>query len=720
MKRKILFSFLCCFSIHIFSQNISVQSLSIAQSKSVVLDGKLDEDFWKNKTGGSGFIQNFPYDTCDAVAKTEFWLSADENFLYAAFKCYNTGQKKGFTVQSLQRDFSVNSNDAVVLTLEPFLDGQNGFSFGVTPQNAQREGSIENGGNFGVSTAWDQVWFSATDIQEEFWTAEFKIPFKSIRYNHLNEKWRTNVSRIDFKNNEKSCWVRVPRNFNISSLTYTGDMNWEKKPPKQSNKLTLIPYVSALGSQDVEAGESPSLKPKTGLDIKYSLSSSLNLDLTLNPDFAQVDADVQQINLTQFNLFFPERRQFFIENSDLFANFGFRGIRPFFSRRVGLNQPITAGARITGKIGNKWRVGIMDVLTRELDSASPAKNYAVAAIQRKVFSSSNIGFILVNDKAVNDPGTTVTGIEYNLLSKTNNWVGKAFYQKSISPTILKRSFAHASFLMYRDIHWRVEWNHEFSGKGFRAPTGFVPRQRFVNQENGDRFTREFWRLEPSLGYTIYPKSNLLNNTMFQVYHSSYYDSAFESTEAVTAFIINNTFQNSATFNVDYSYQKNTIFLPFNPINRDTNYLLGIYDWNKINVDFQSNRRKLFNFGINLNAGEFYNGTKIGSTLSGIYRVQPWGVFSLNYQREQISIPTIGDRSFDLVGAKAEISFTTTMYLNTFLQYNTQLNNTNLYIRYQWRYRPMSDLFLVYSENYSNSWRTKNRNLAFKFVYWLNL
>ena len=688
--------------------------------ETMTIDGILDESVWKKTYTSGSFIQNFPYDTCDAIAKTEFWLASDEEYLYAAFKCYNTGKKKGYTVQSLQRDFSVNSNDAVVLTLEPFLDGQNGFSFGVTPQNAQREGSVGNGGNFGVSTAWDQVWFSATNIQEEFWTAEFKIPYKSIRFNHQNQKWRTNVARIDFKNNEKSCWVRVPRNFNISSLTYTGDMNWEKKPPKQNFNLTLVPYVSATGNQNISSQKGIDIKPKTGIDAKFSLSSSLNLDLTLNPDFAQVDVDVQQINLTHFNLFFPERRQFFIENSDLFANFGFRGIRPFFSRRVGLAEPITAGARITGKIGNKWRVGIMDVATRELDSLTPAKNYAIAAFQRKVFSSSNIGFIFVNDRVRNMPGSTVTGLEYNLLSKDNKWVGKAFYQKSISPKIMDRSFAHASFLIFRNTKWRLEWNHEFAGKGFRAPTGFVPRQRFYDQENKVSVTREFWRLENSAAYTIYPKSNLINKTSFIGYHSSYYDSAQKSTESFNAFRIKNTFQNSAELNLRLSRQKNTLFLPFSPISTDSNYLLGEYDWNSLNVFFQSNRRKLFNLSVDATAGQFYDGSKYGTTVKAIYRRQPWGVFSVNYQREQISLPSIGDQTYDLIGAKAEISFTTTMYLNTFLQYNTQANNTNLYIRYQWRYRPMSDLFLVYSENYNQYWKVKNRNLAFKFVYWLNL
>ena len=716
MQKILVFVILILSSLGVFAQTAVVLPLN----EKIEIDGILNENVWQVNPANGQFIQNFPYDTCASNAKTEFWITADEDHLYAAFKCYNTGAKKGYTVQSLQRDFSVNSNDAIVLTLGPFLDGQNGFSFGVTPQNAQREGSVENAGNFGVSTAWDQVWFSETHITPEYWTAEFKIPLNSIRYNSQNAQWKMNVSRIDYNNNEKSCWKRVPRNFNISALMYCGDLNWTNKPKPQKGNLTLIPYISGTGNQNIVKNESFETKPKVGIDAKISLSSSLNLDLTINPDFAQVDVDVQQINLTQFNLFFPERRQFFIENSDLFANFGFRGIRPFFSRRVGLNVPITAGGRITGKIGNKWRVGLMNVSTRDQDSTLPAKNYLVAAFQRKIFKASNIGFILSDDRSYTAQGTTVTGLEYNLLSPDNKWVGKVFYQQSFSPEAFQRAFAHASFLAFRNIHWSVQWNHEFSGSGFRAPTGFVPRQRFENQKTRQVTIREFWRLEPSVAYTIYPKSKYLNNTKFLVYHSSYYDSAYKPTEGLNQFGIENIFQNSAQINLNILRRNNNIFLPFNPISgSDTNFLLGQYGYNLATLDLISNQRKKLNGVLNLSTGQFYNGTKNGFTLSGAYRMQPWGVFSLSYQREQIDLPVLGNRNLDLLGLKAEVSFTTTMYLNSFLQYNTQAKNTNLYIRYQWRYRPMSDLFLVYSENYDLGWQTKNRNLAFKFVYWLN-
>ena len=205
----------------------------------VVVDGVLDELVWKNakSLGGSNgqnkggfiwqkdenldhFIQQYPYDTSKAETQTRFAMAYDEKFLYAIFICENRNPEKPYVIQSLKRDFSVTNTDAVVLTLSPFNDGQNGFSFGVTPFNSQREGSVENGGGFGVTTAWDQVWFSATKRYADHWVAEIAIPFNSLRFNPAEKFWRFNVARFDFKNNEISAFARVPRNFNISSLVF--------------------------------------------------------------------------------------------------------------------------------------------------------------------------------------------------------------------------------------------------------------------------------------------------------------------------------------------------------------------------------------------------------------------------------------------------------------------------------------------------------------------
>ena len=214
----------------LFNFGLKAQNLENHKSKPLVVhsiqeqikvDGVLNENIWnklKTKTSNHRFTQHYPYDTSVSQTQTNFELAHDDKFIYAAFICENKNGHKPFVVQSLKRDFSVLTNDAVILTISPFLDGQNGFSFGVTPFNAQREGAIENGGTMGVTTAWDQVWFSETKISDSFWIAEMAIPFSSIRFTKGSKVWSFNVSRIDYRNNEISSYVRVPRNFNIADF----------------------------------------------------------------------------------------------------------------------------------------------------------------------------------------------------------------------------------------------------------------------------------------------------------------------------------------------------------------------------------------------------------------------------------------------------------------------------------------------------------------------
>jgi Domain of unknown function (DUF5916) len=729
---KSIFFILSFLSFYFIQGQSSSYNVSRA-ADAIKVDGIFNEKTWAIAEKKASFIQHYPYDTCQSATKTEFMLSYDDKGLYCAVICYNRNPNKDFVLQTLKRDFSINNSDAVVLSMSPFQDGQNGFSFGVTPQNSQREGAIENGGVFGVSTAWDQIWYSATRIAKDTWFAEFEIPFKSIRFAEGNKVWKINLARSDFKNNEVSTWIKVPRNFNISVLNFGGDLIWAEAPIRKGKNIAIIPYMSTVstGNAPYKAGTPFSKNtPRFGADIKIGLSSSLNMDITVNPDFAQVDVDVQQLNLSRFSLFFPERRQFFIENSDLFANFGFQQIRPFFSRRVGLgsngNVPIDAGIRITGKINNKWRVGAMTVQTRGTNASfeEGAKNYMVVAFQRKLFKSSNVGFILVDDqngeaKNFGKDKNRITGFEYNLQSKDSRWVGKAFIQKAFYHQVGKESWSHASYLNYRTIYWDIAWNHEYVGKDFRARSGFVPRIEFYDPVKNKTTLFSYYRLEPSVHRTFYPKKSVVNNYGFILYNSSYYDSFFKLTESNSSAQAKLMLQNSTEFRISASQNYYDFYLPFSPIRNPSLYMLGKYNWISGAAGFSSNNRKKINGIVDLYFGNYYGGTRYAISGSLNYRKQPWGLLSLTYRYEDIDLGQLGRTKYNLLGAKVDISFSAVMYFTSFLQYNTQTQNVNINLRYQWRYQPLSDFFIVYSENYSPEFNSKNRTLAFKFVYWFN-
>ncbi len=710
-------------------------------TQAITLDGVLDERDWVLADTAGAFYQTFPYDTGFSKSRTVVRLAADEDNLYVAAECFDDHPELPYVIQSLKRDWSFPVSDAFVVTLDPFDDQTNGFSFGVNPMGAQREGAIEGGGNMGVTTAWDNRWYSEVGRYPGKWVVEMKIPLKSIRFTPGKKTWRINFARNNLKTNETSTWKPVPRNFNISVLTYTGSMDWEQPPVQSSVNAVLIPYVAARTTRDFSLlRKNPSLEPRNadarelqaGFDAKYTLAGSLNLDLTVNPDFSQVEVDQQQINLTRFSLFFPERRNFFIENSDLFANFGFRQIRPFFSRRIGLSNgqiiPILGGARLSGKVGRDWRVGLMNLTTRQdMGNDFDYQNYSVGAVQRQVFKTSNIAAIVVNRQRMGDyRGTAsmfnrVAGLDFNLQSPSNRWKGKAFLHKSFSPDYPAQSHTHATWLMYSTRKVFAMWNHEYVGKNYNAEMGFTPRIFNPDATTGKIYRLSYWRFEPEVSRTFFPRSKLVNNIVLGVYNSTYLDSSFVVSEYDIKPYISFNFQNSAYIGIGWDKAYSKLFFPVDITGvSDTFLAAGGYYYNALNIEGNSNKRKPFNVLARTGYGSFYGGTKWSNRLELNYRLQPYGNWSVytNYERIRIPDPKIHENIL-LIGARAEMSFTTSLFFTTFLQYNTQLDNFNVNARLQWRFRPVSDLFIVYSENYNSVLTVKNRGISVKLTWWIN-
>ena len=272
-------------------------------NKPIKVDGALDS-LWNEFEVLTDFKKSAPIDSGLALSKTEVRICYDNKYFYVYAKCYES--KKGkHIVQSLKRDFSYPRTDAFVVFIDPFDDGVNGFSFSCNPYGAQREGLLESGGAQGVTTSWDNKWYSATQVSDTVWSVEMAIPFNSLRFTENNKTWGINFSRNDQKNNEISTWVHVPRNFNVANLAFTADVNWAETPPANGKNISIIPYITTGANNNDYFVDG-------GLDAKIGLSTSMNLDLTVNPNFSTVEVDQQVTNLDRFEIFFPERRQFFI------------------------------------------------------------------------------------------------------------------------------------------------------------------------------------------------------------------------------------------------------------------------------------------------------------------------------------------------------------------------------------------------------------------------
>lgn len=711
-------------------------------TSAIVVDGKLNEPAWAAIPEIEPFRQNYPYDTGMAVHQTRVKVTQDKNFLYIAAVCY---QKK-YVVRSLRRDFENSSTDIFTVLIDPFRDKLNGFYFAVSPYGVQKEQLIYNSSETNIN--WDNKWYSNVTRYDDRFEVEMAIPFKTLRYKTTEgiNTWNINFIRNNLYDNEKSCWAKIPRNFRLLDISFNGSMEWKQPPPKPGTNISLIPYIAGEQKRDYIKGTPAISKISAGMDAKVAITPSLNLDLTLNPDFSQVEVDKQITDLSRFELFFPEKRQFFLENSDLFSEFGLSNSNPFFSRRIGIYNnlqkkstvqvPIIAGARVSGRLTNKLRIGVLNMQTAASEADSlPSINYMAASAQRKIGTRSNLAFLFVNKEAsLNDRSSkflqksnSLAGAEFNYGSAKGGVTGKVFFHNTISPSNLDQAFNFGARLNVVKKHIQLLSSFNNIGKNFIAEVGYVPRLNIIRQNT-------------NLSYSFFPKgtfSKKVNTIKITPDYDLFYgklDKRVTDFDAGLFFTVQ--FQNSAELNgafgrVDYTY----LFRDFDPTNK---YEPGFsvlkkgssYTYFSNRIGFRSNFVNPFNFDVQLRTGSYFNGTLLSMQNTVSYRWQPYGSLALDVNYNRIRLPQgFNKADFWLIGPRLDLTFTKAIFFTTFLQYNNQNNNININSRFQWRFKPASDFFLVYTDNYYaqddplhaiQSFGKKNRAVVAKLTYWFNL
>lgn len=685
-----------------------------AQSE-IQVDGKLGESDWLSAQQTSPFFRILPIDTGYADAATTVMLTYDDQYLYMGVICQE-GKEGDMIVESLKRDFSFSKNDNFLVFMDTYNDQTNGFSFGASAAGAQWDGIQANGGF--VNLAWDCKWISETIYDGDKWVIEMGIPFKSIRYKAGIDTWGINFSRMDLKLNEKSSWAPVPRQFQSANLAFTGTLQWDQPPPDPGLNVSLIPYTLGSASKNYDPESETNTFGKVGFDAKWAMSSSVNLDLTVNSDFSQVEVDRQLTNLDRFELFFPEQRQFFLENKDIFTDFGASDIRPFFSRRIGLQSDVAAGLKLSGKINEDLRFGLLNMQTKD-DPDARASNFTVASLQKKVFARSNLGLIFVNKSLTIDPADSslqinrhnqVIGLDFNLASADNKWTGKLFAHKSFAEYSGNKSLVVGGNLIYSTGNWEVSLSQASVGADYNAEVGFVRR-------------RGYHRFTPSISYRFFPNSEKINFHGPFIKSDFFYNTDFESTDRNFTLGYSIRGLNRSDFNVFWTQQYVRLFQLFDPTNSG-GQLLGngtAWSWQTIGATFMSDARKKINYSLVSSYGGFYNGNRLNVEGSLVARFQPYGNLAMNVSYNRIDLPDgFNDVVYWLVGPRLDITFTDKLFLTTFIQYNKQIDNINMNIRFQWRYQPVSDLFIVYTDNYfPGNLRVKNRGIVLKASYWFN-
>ena len=761
MNIRITLSFvfaLFCGSLSLWAQSNVNYVLDVSKTEETVeLDGMLNEAIWNTADKTSRFIQNFPTDSLLATSQTEVMVTFNDQFLYVAGTCFENSDK-AHIIQSLKRDYAWPLNENLGVFFDTFNDYSTGFNFGLSPAGVQREGLVTSGGERNVSTDWDCKWYSAVHDYGDRWTFEMAIPFKSIRYNQTSKSWNMILVRLDLKNNERSTWAPVPQGFRMSSFNFAGKLNFLDDLPKSGTNISFIPFISGSTGQNFENNETQLTTGAVGFDAKIGVTSSLNLDLTVNPDFSQVDVDEQVTNLDRFEIFFPEKRQFFLENSDLFAQNGFPPARPFFSRRIGIASsnltidgidstrngqvPIVYGARLSGKLGNNWRIGALNMLTRDSkDLGLPQQMYSVGVIERKVFASSRVGLVVVNKESLGvsladtskyyynrslfdvkdtfigedsirlNNSNTVFGGDFNFRSSNNKIESNVFYHASLTSGKSNYGYAYGAYFGYILRSLKLRFFTVGVSEDYNAEVGFV-------QRNDVRTVGTF------SDFAFYPKSSVINNHGPGINATVTTDLAMNVTDYNVSigyqFSFLNTMSIEASFERIYQKLRNS----FDPTRSGGAELLEgeAHDWNAVSFNFNTDTRKLISFRGGMSYGGFYNGNRLNMRAQVQYRYQPYMSIGLRTDYNDIELPEpYSNANYLLVGPRVDLTFTDKLFFTTFVQYNEQADNVNINARFQWRYKPASDLFIVYTDNYLPApWNVKNRALVVKLNYWLNI
>lgn len=698
----------------------------------IQVDGILDEDAWESVGAADNFWQFFPTDSVRAEMDTEIKMVYNESTIYVGIRAEVQGDN--YVVSSLRRDFSGVGNDNITLMFDTFSNGSNAYMFGVTPYGVQRDVLISGGGSSGagMNNAWDVTWRAETQRYEDHYVVEIAIPFSSLKFPEGRQSWRFQAYRFDWQGSEQSAWNRIPQNQLLINLAFTGDLIFEEPLDDANTPIAIIPYANGLSEKDFEADDA-SNSFDIGGDAKVAIGQSMNLDLTVNPDFSDVEVDDIITNLTRFEVFREERRQFFLDNSDLFGSFGSSGDDvPFFSRRVGIARDTTGqfiqnrilgGARLSGNLNEDWRLGVLNIQTDENPSQGIASNNnMMVALERRVFSRSRIGAFFLNRQTFKDYDfqrpedefNRVLGLDFNLASADNVWTGTFYLHKSFQPSDFSGNYSAQTLLSYNQRRFQLTSDFVYVDQEYRSDLGFIPR-------------RDVFKSAKSATLRFYPDSNFLSESNFELMALHYWRPSldYKLTDHEYQLTWAAEFRNQASIEAEIGNQYIYLTNPFDPTRTRGGVPLpgdeGYY-FNDASIQFQSDRTNLFTFDLESTIGQFFNGNRFSVGGQASVRWQPWASLSMAVNYDRIRLPNPHpDADLWLVSPEIDITFSRSVFWSTLVQYSNQQNSLGLNSRLQWRFAPLSDLYLVYNDNYiSDSLTPTYRSINLKVSYWFNL
>jgi hypothetical protein len=683
----------------------------------IVIDGELDEPEWSLAEPAHDFLQQEPTYGELSTERTEVRILYDETNLYLGVYCFDSGGEGALVVNDVNRDFYQFDSDSFGIMLDTFNDNRNGFLFNTNPKGAKFDSQV--GGNGSIfNREWDTIWHVQSKITEAGWQAEIAIPFKSLRFGKSDvETWGINFQRRIRRKNEDTFWSLPPRPFSMARISLAGELEGLQASSTGPN-LSLKPYVSAPIVR-VE-GDDVDFKPEAGLDLKYGLTSQLTLDVSVNTDFAQVEADNQQINLTRFSLFFPEKREFFLENAPIFQ-FGRQGGRfrrvagsfeqvpadviPFFSRRIGISEeglmvPVLGGVRVTGRVGS-YTLGTFSMQTDDFET-DPSTNFSVVRVRRDVFGRSDVGGLFINKHASGNQYNRTYGVDGNFTFFSGLDI-TSFLLKTETPGIGNKDMAGSLFAVWTDSNVQAEAQHTVIGENFNPEVGFVPRLGI--EKSVGRFS---WTPRP--GERIPWIREFM--PLVQIDYITDDDRTLLTRRLETRLWVQ--FQNGGRFSVAREFRFERLTEPFF-IRPNQPIPIGDYPFSEYSLIFSTDRSRMFSGEVRLSTGDFFDGERDSYRFQLQFRKDYRFLAQVTWTHDDINLSS-GNFSTELVITRLDYSFSNNLFLKTLIQYNSDLKQVDSNIRFNFIHRPLSDFFLIYNEKRSTTGEVTERALIAKLTY----
>jgi hypothetical protein len=668
---------------------------AIRLSAPLRLDGRLDETVYSEVPSISDFYQQDPVEGVAATEKTETWLFFDEDAFYVTFRCWES-RPDAVVANEMRRDSNnIFQNDHIAFLIDTFYDRRNGLEFAINPIGGRWDGQITNERQ--PNGDWNPIWEVAVGRFDQGWTVELAIPFKSLRYRPGRAQiWGFNARRVNRLKNETSFLTRAPRALGQRALfqaSLAATVVGLEAPPGSRN-LEIKPYAVSALTSDVTASPpiANDVDNDIGIDVKYGLTQNLTADFTYNTDFAQVEADEQQVNLTRFSLFFPEKREFFLENRGLFGfggvDTGSGGDTPvlFYSRRIGFDMgrqvPIDAGGRVTGRVG-RYSLGMLNIGSAEQGPA-PATNFSVVRVKRDILRRSSVGLIFTGRS--NIEGGTASNQAYGVdgtFAFFANLTINTYWAQTNTDGYPGNDTSYRAQLDYAGDRYGVLLERLAIGDSFRPDVGYVRRSDI-------RLSQAQFRFSPR------PRSNRVVRKFSWSGHVAYTENGVgrvETRDARGEFGIE--FQNSDTFTASYGDAYEFLPVPANIVG--ITIPVGGYDYATTRVGYNFGRQRPISGNVSVEHGGFYSGRKTTLAISqGRVNVTPQVSIEPTYLGNWVDVIE-GESTTHLVGSRVTYTVTPAMFVSALVQYNTGIDAVSANVRLRWEYRPGSELFLVLNE-----------------------